>query len=236
MARVTKVLDKMHLPYDEENTLHQLDLLGATEAISGAANDPALSSKYKLAFSPESLPDDIARRLLKGWDNYHIAPLVQVNMELLWERCRQPNGIVTITHHALENIIDRQDGLLEHFIKKVRETIPEAEADEQKVLQLLDQYVQDEPASATMLDEVLFAQEAFGREEVFQGLHREFKKQKFRSKMILQVHDELVFDVWKEELETIKPIIEDLMKHTIPGLKVPIVVEMGVGENWLEAH
>lgn len=68
------------------------------------------------------------------------------------------------------------------------------------------------------------------------NIHREFKKQGFRSKMILQVHDELVFDVLKEELETIKPIIEDKMKHTIPGLKVPIVVEMGVGENWLEAH
>ena len=68
------------------------------------------------------------------------------------------------------------------------------------------------------------------------NIHREFKKQGFQSKMILQVHDELVFDVLKEELETIKPIIEDRMKHTIPGLKVPIVVEMGVGENWLEAH
>ncbi|MCB9267280.1 MAG: DNA polymerase I [Lewinellaceae bacterium] len=68
------------------------------------------------------------------------------------------------------------------------------------------------------------------------NIHREFKKQGFRSKMILQVHDELVFDVLKEELDTIKPIIEDKMKHTIPGLKVPIVVEMGVGENWLEAH
>ncbi|MCO6475845.1 MAG: DNA polymerase I [Phaeodactylibacter sp.] len=68
------------------------------------------------------------------------------------------------------------------------------------------------------------------------NIHREFKKQGFQSKMILQVHDELVFDVLKEELETIKPIIEDKMKHTIPGLKVPIVVEMGVGENWLEAH
>ena len=68
------------------------------------------------------------------------------------------------------------------------------------------------------------------------NIHREFKKEGFQSKMILQVHDELVFDVLKEELETIKPIIEDLMKHTIPGLKVPIVVEMGVGENWLEAH
>ncbi|MCB0548277.1 MAG: DNA polymerase I [Phaeodactylibacter sp.] len=68
------------------------------------------------------------------------------------------------------------------------------------------------------------------------NIHREFRKQGFQSKMILQVHDELVFDVLKEELETIKPIIEDKMKHTIPGLKVPIVVEMGVGKNWLEAH
>lgn len=68
------------------------------------------------------------------------------------------------------------------------------------------------------------------------NIHREFKKQGFLSKMILQVHDELVFDVLKEELEAVKPIIEDKMKHTIPGLKVPIVVEMGLGENWLEAH
>ncbi len=68
------------------------------------------------------------------------------------------------------------------------------------------------------------------------NIHREFSKQGFQSRMILQVHDELVFDVLKEELETIKPIIEDKMKHTIPGLKVPILVEMGVGENWLEAH
>ena len=68
------------------------------------------------------------------------------------------------------------------------------------------------------------------------NIHQEFEKRQFQSKMVLQVHDELVFDAHKEELETIKPIIEQLMKNTIPGLKVPIVVEMGVGKNWLEAH
>ncbi len=68
------------------------------------------------------------------------------------------------------------------------------------------------------------------------NIHREFEKQQFQSKMVLQVHDELVFDAHKDELETIKPIIEEKMRNTIPGLKVPIVVEMGVGENWLEAH
>ncbi|MBK8922549.1 MAG: DNA polymerase I [Saprospirales bacterium] len=58
----------------------------------------------------------------------------------------------------------------------------------------------------------------------------------FRSSMILQVHDELVFDVQKDELDTLRPIIREKMTTAIPNLRVPIVVEMGVGENWLEAH
>lgn len=68
------------------------------------------------------------------------------------------------------------------------------------------------------------------------NIHQEFKKQNFKSKMILQVHDELVFDAHKDELEIIKPIIEDKMKHAIPDLKVPLLVGMDTGENWLEAH
>jgi len=63
----------------------------------------------------------------------------------------------------------------------------------------------------------------------------EFKKQKFKSKMILQVHDELVFDVFKPELETIKPLIEHHMKNAL-AIDVPLEVGMGVGLNWLEAH
>ncbi|MEZ4988419.1 MAG: DNA polymerase I [Saprospiraceae bacterium] len=58
----------------------------------------------------------------------------------------------------------------------------------------------------------------------------------FQSRMILQVHDELVFDTLKTELETVKRIILAAMKDALPGLKVPIVVEAGVGDNWLEAH
>ncbi len=58
----------------------------------------------------------------------------------------------------------------------------------------------------------------------------------FQSKMILQVHDELVFDVPKDELERLKPIVFSKMTTAIPNLKVPILVEMGTGDNWLEAH
>jgi DNA polymerase-1 len=58
----------------------------------------------------------------------------------------------------------------------------------------------------------------------------------FQSKMILQVHDELVFDVLRTELDAIQPIIIRCMKDAMPGLSVPIVVETGTGENWLQAH
>ncbi len=62
------------------------------------------------------------------------------------------------------------------------------------------------------------------------------KAKELKSKMILQVHDELVFDVYKPELDIIKPLIEENMKTAIPDLKVPILVGMDTGENWLEAH
>ena len=67
-------------------------------------------------------------------------------------------------------------------------------------------------------------------------INEEFEKQEFKSKMILQVHDELVFDAHKDELETIKPIIEEKMQNALPDLSVPILVEMGEGRNWREAH
>lgn len=68
-------------------------------------------------------------------------------------------------------------------------------------------------------------------------IHEEFKKYNFHSKMIMQVHDELVFDAYKEEVETIKPIIINCMETALllPN-DVPANAEVGVGENWLEAH
>ena len=68
------------------------------------------------------------------------------------------------------------------------------------------------------------------------NIHKTLNDKKLKTKMILQVHDELVFDVPLDEIETVKPIIDDRMKNAIPHLKVPIVVDIGTGKNWLEAH
>lgn len=66
-------------------------------------------------------------------------------------------------------------------------------------------------------------------------IHREFNKHNFKSRMTLQVHDELVFDAHKDEVDIIKPIIYDKMIHALKT-QVPLEAEMGVGVNWLEAH
>ncbi len=63
----------------------------------------------------------------------------------------------------------------------------------------------------------------------------EFQKRQLKSKMILQVHDELVFDVYKPDLEEVKSIVKDKMENAIK-LSIPLTVDMGIGENWLEAH
>jgi len=67
------------------------------------------------------------------------------------------------------------------------------------------------------------------------NIYKRFEKEKFKSKMLLQVHDELVFDAYKDELEIITPIIKQEMENAYQ-LKVPLIVDIGVGENWLEAH
>ena len=67
------------------------------------------------------------------------------------------------------------------------------------------------------------------------GIHQELERLKMQSKMILQVHDELVFDAHLDELDTLKAIVQDKMVNALP-LSVPVVVEMNTGANWLEAH
>ena len=66
-------------------------------------------------------------------------------------------------------------------------------------------------------------------------IHQRFEEENLRSRMILQVHDELNFNVWKDELEKVKEIVLDGMEQVIK-LRVPLIVDYGEGENWLVAH
>ncbi|HZV70185.1 MAG TPA: DNA polymerase I [Saprospiraceae bacterium] len=67
-------------------------------------------------------------------------------------------------------------------------------------------------------------------------IYHEIRNRKLKSRMLLQVHDELVFDLFKPEEAEMRAMVEDKMKHAIPDLPVPVEVGMGTGINWLEAH
>jgi DNA polymerase-1 len=67
------------------------------------------------------------------------------------------------------------------------------------------------------------------------NIQRWLDRDKLKTKMIMQVHDELVFDVHKDEVEIVKNQVSYLMKHAV-HLQVPMEVEVGIGGNWLDAH
>ena len=67
------------------------------------------------------------------------------------------------------------------------------------------------------------------------NIHKKLTSENWKSKMLLQVHDELVFDVHNDELERIQAMIKVEMENAFK-LAVPLVVELGTGKDWLEAH
>ena len=62
-----------------------------------------------------------------------------------------------------------------------------------------------------------------------------FKRERFKSKLLLQIHDELIFEVYKPELEKVKSVIKDIMEHSLE-LSVPLKVNLNVGDNWAELN
>ncbi|MCD6543439.1 MAG: DNA polymerase I, partial [Flavobacteriaceae bacterium] len=67
------------------------------------------------------------------------------------------------------------------------------------------------------------------------NIHNILKKENYKSKMLLQVHDELVFDIHNDELAILKPIIQSEMENAYK-LSIPLTVDLGEGNNWLKAH
>jgi DNA polymerase-1 len=67
------------------------------------------------------------------------------------------------------------------------------------------------------------------------NVYKKIKKENLKSKMILQVHDELVFEVPDAEIGKMSSLVKDNMENALK-LEVPVIVEIGTGQNWLEAH
>ena len=65
-------------------------------------------------------------------------------------------------------------------------------------------------------------------------IYKKMQEEQVKSRMILQIHDELIFDVWEEELEQMRSIVEEGMQHAMK-LRVPLIAEANIGRTWYDA-
>jgi DNA polymerase-1 len=115
----------------------------------------------------------------------------------------------------------RKDGYVSTMFGR-RRYVPEINSRNRAVRQFAERTAINTPIQGTAADIIKIA---------MIEIHRKIRVK--RSKMILQVHDELVFDVHKDELEEIQGIVRDCMENSV-SLDVPIKVDMGTGPTWLE--
>ncbi|OGC77485.1 MAG: DNA polymerase I [candidate division Zixibacteria bacterium RBG_16_40_9] len=125
----------------------------------------------------------------------------------------------------IDNIIEKakKDGFVTTMLGR-RRYIPEINSENRQAREFAERIALNTPIQGTAADLIKI---------VMIRIFEEMKSRACRSKMILQVHDELVFEVYKSELEWLKKMVKDKMENSLK-LKVPIKVEIGVGENWLE--
>ena len=135
----------------------------------------------------------------------------------------QYSTIKTYMDEAVKNA--RENGYVETIMKR-RRYLPDINSANAVVRGFAERNAINAPIQGSAADIVKLAMVAVDKAMTEAGV---------RSKMILQVHDELVFDVPKEEADLVSPHIRQLMAAAMP-LDVPVDVEAGTGSNWLEAH
>ena len=127
--------------------------------------------------------------------------------------------MVDIVHQAQEK------GYVTTLLNR-RRYIPEIKSDNRRIRDFAERTAINTPIQGSAADMIKVA---------MINIQRRIEKENLASKMILQVHDELVFDVHKNELDVMQDIVRTEMENAI-ALNVPIKVDMGTGINWLEAH
>ena len=132
-------------------------------------------------------------------------------------------GIQDYKHIAIESA--REKGYAETLLNR-RRNLPDINSRNGSVKAAAERNAINAPIQGSAADIIKLA---------MINIHELFKKEGFKSKMLLQVHDELVFDAEKTELEKIIPLIKKEMESAYI-IDVPLVVDINYGNNWLEAH
>lgn len=119
----------------------------------------------------------------------------------------------------------RKNGYVETLFHR-RRYLPDINARNVTQRQLAERNAVNAPIQGTAADIIKLA---------MIGTAKKMEEEGFKSKMVLQIHDELVFDTLPEEAEALKALVKDQMENVI-SLSVPLTVECNYGKNWLEAH
>ncbi|MCF7808837.1 MAG: DNA polymerase I [Candidatus Marinimicrobia bacterium] len=135
------------------------------------------------------------------------------------------------TYPSIRNYIDetldfaRENKYVQTMFGRKRQT-PDIDASNRMTREGAERVATNMPIQGTAADIIKLA---------MIEVHRKMEAEQCKSKMILQVHDELVFEVPDAELDLMKTLVKETMEQAV-DLDVPLTVDLGVGENWLEAH
>jgi DNA polymerase-1 len=119
----------------------------------------------------------------------------------------------------------RQNGYVETILGRQRK-IPDIEAKDRQVRELAERMAINAPVQGSAADMIKLAMIT---------IQRRLIEEKFAAKMLLQVHDELIFEGPADEMESLSAMVKHEMQNALP-LNVPVVVEIGIADNWLAAH
>ncbi len=132
-------------------------------------------------------------------------------------------GVKKFMEETIESC--RKNGVVSTLLGRLR-AIPDINASNRQTREFAERTAINTPAQGTAADMIKLAMV-----RVAARIHRE----KLAARMILQVHDELVFELPKSEIDALGSIVEEEMTHALP-LSVPVIVEFSYGKNWLESH
>ena len=127
----------------------------------------------------------------------------------------------------IEETISRAktDGFVTTLLKR-RRYLPEIHSDNRQMREFAERTAINTPIQGSAADLIKVA---------MINIHKKINRESLRARMIIQVHDELVFEVHRNDVEQAQRLIVDEMEHAIQ-LSIPIKVDVGIGSNWLEAH
>jgi len=165
--------------------------------------------------------------IMYGMGKYGLSSRLDISVEeaeqYIENYFRKYPGVKTFIEKTIEEA--RRKGYVTTLMNR-RRYLPEINSSNRRMREFAERTAINTPIQGTAADLIKVA---------MINIHRALKKKRLKTKMIMQVHDELVFEVPEAEVDQVKELVVHHMESAL-DLKVPIKVDVGIGKNWLEAH